>query len=225
LASVLLVPCLVLLCSRGVVANPVYPDEQSLENGAQLYDLYCSECHGIATVDVNEQQYESDDLYAEDGYSEPIELIPEQETALPLPKPDTFKWPEWAERPDPNADKPLDPRAQTAAELTALINEAHGITPESDSGSGPGPESTSPEDAAAIAATDDDAVFDPLPGATNLADPTAYFYGTSEQEMFDSIANGTGVAMVGWREELGSDEAIWDLINYLRSFWSEEWQY
>ena len=30
--------------------------------------------------------------------------------------------------------------------------------------------------------------------------------------------------MPGWRTELGSDEAIWDLVNYIRSLWGEEWQ-
>ena len=43
--------------------------------------------------------------------------------------------------------------------------------------------------------------------------------------MFNSIANGTGESMPGWRIELGSDESIWDLVNYIRSFWSEDWLY
>jgi mono/diheme cytochrome c family protein len=64
-----------------------------------------------------------------------------------------------------------------------------------------------------------------MPGATNLADPVSYFYGTSEEEMFESIAEGTGEAMPGFRTELGGDEAIMDVVNYIRSFWGEEWLY
>jgi mono/diheme cytochrome c family protein len=44
--------------------------------------------------------------------------------------------------------------------------------------------------------------------------------------MFNSIAYGAGgAAMPGWQIELGSDEAIWDLVNYIRSYWGEEWLY
>ena len=65
--------------------------------------------------------------------------------------------------------------------------------------------------------------FNPVAGATDLSKPQTFYYGTSEEEVFKSIANGTGAAMPGWRTELGSDEAIWDVVRYIRSFWSEDW--
>ena len=37
---------LVLPGSQPAYANPVFADERSLSNGAELYALYCSECHG-----------------------------------------------------------------------------------------------------------------------------------------------------------------------------------
>jgi mono/diheme cytochrome c family protein len=63
------------------------------------------------------------------------------------------------------------------------------------------------------------------PGATDLANPQTFFYGTTEEEVFNSIAKGTGAAMPGWRTEMGSDEDVWDIVNYIRSFWSKAWLY
>jgi hypothetical protein len=217
-ASLLILLGLCSLRSVGAAANPVYPDEDSISNGAQLYELYCSDCHGRDTTSVHSPLYESA-ADAADNYPELVDPEQQKESAgegtdLPMATEKKAPWPEWADRPDPDADAPPDPKMEMAAELIALIDEAHGIK------SGPESEQEPEQVPLASAAVG----FEPVPGATNLADPSTYFYGTSEQEMFNSIANGTGTSMVGWRSELGDENAIWDLINYLRSFWGEEWQ-
>ncbi|MEZ5572196.1 MAG: c-type cytochrome [Halioglobus sp.] len=211
--------CLLLLGSGGVVANPVYPDEESISNGAQLYDLYCSDCHGSDPANDYDQMYAPDPADAEDDYSKLIDLVRNEESAQLIAVPEEEEeWPEWADRPNPNAEAVPDPKAQTLAELTAVIDAAHGIAPVS-TGAQETDDFAEPD-----ADTGDADSFEPVPGATNLADPTTYFYGTSEQEVFDSIANGTGAGMAGWRDELGNENAIWDLVNYIRSLWGEEWQ-
>jgi len=65
------------------------------------------------------------------------------------------------------------------------------------------------------------AQMDVISDATDLTDPDAYYSGSSEQEVFNSIANGAGVAMPAWRSQLGSDDAIWDLVNFIRSLQGE----
>jgi mono/diheme cytochrome c family protein len=107
--------CLGLLCTIQVTANPVPADDESVARGAQLFQQYCTECHG------------------------------------------------------------RDGRAQ----------------------------------------------MDVISDATDLTDPEAYYSGSSEQETFNSIANGAGVAMPAWRSQLGSDDAIWDLVNFIRSLQGE----
>jgi mono/diheme cytochrome c family protein len=207
------------LRSETADTNPVYPDETSISNGAQLYDVYCSECHGRDTTSAYSRMY-APDARAADEHSKAVDLAqrkePIKESAeepIPVVK-EKAPWPKWADRPDPDAEAPPDPKQETIAELTAVIDEAHGISPTPEKDKEPGKASTASEAAP----------FEPTPGATNLADPTAYFYGTSEEEMFNNIANGTGTTMVGLRDELGTDNAIWDVINYLRSFWGEEWR-
>lgn len=61
------------------------------------------------------------------------------------------------------------------------------------------------------------AQVDVISDATDLTDPDAYYSGTTDQDIFNSIANGAGVAMPAWRSQLGSDEAIWDVVRFIRS--------
>ena len=61
------------------------------------------------------------------------------------------------------------------------------------------------------------AQVDVISDATDLTDPDAYYSGTTDQDIFNSIANGAGVAMPAWRSQLGSDEAIWDVVSFIRS--------
>jgi len=65
------------------------------------------------------------------------------------------------------------------------------------------------------------AQLDVISDATDLTQPTYYYSGSSDQEIFNSIANGAGVAMPAWRAQLGSDTAVWDLVYYVKSLWEE----
>jgi len=201
--TILFTLCLGLPGPGPVYASPVYPDEQSLNNGAQLYEQHCSECHGRKAADLSGEQRENDDTNPLNEQSAMIATVPVEQSP---PVPDD--WPAWAKRPDPGAvavRKP-DVTAEILNEVNAVINKSYAITPKQQVTQGAG-------------------VFNPIPGVTDLSDPAAYYYGISEEELFNSIANGTGAAMPGWRTRLDNEEAIWDLVNYIRSFWSEEWLY
>lgn len=206
--SILFTLCLGLLGPGRVYASPVYADERSLNNGAQLYELHCSECHGLKSADLSGAQHvtnETNPLREDSAVmgTAPVEELPQ------VPKVrGKGDWPAWAKRPDPGAvaeSKP-DARVELLNEVNAAINKAYATAPAQHATQGAG-------------------AFSPIPGVTDLSDPAAYFYGTSEEELFNSIANGTGAAMPGWRTRLENEEAIWDLVNYIRSFWSEEWLY
>lgn len=65
------------------------------------------------------------------------------------------------------------------------------------------------------------AQVDVISDATDLTLPAYYYSGSSDQDIFNSIANGAGVAMPAWRAQLGSDAAIWDLVYYIKTLWAE----
>ena len=65
------------------------------------------------------------------------------------------------------------------------------------------------------------AQLDVIADATDLTQPDYYYNGSTNQDVFNSIANGAGVAMPAWRPVLGGDEAIWDLVYFTRSLWAE----
>ena len=209
--TIVLPLCLCLFGAAQAHANPVVANEYSISNGAQLYELYCSECHG-QEVTGNGQDYGPDQANPGEDYTELVEIVREDESAQLIPVPEEEKWPEWADRPDPHTVEKPNTKTEVLNTLTAVIEGVHDAKPGRSASADP----TVPDRADA---------FDPVPGATNLADPTVYFHGTSEQEVFNSIATGTGAAMSGWRAKLGSDQAIWDVVNYIRSFWGEDWLY
>jgi mono/diheme cytochrome c family protein len=66
------------------------------------------------------------------------------------------------------------------------------------------------------------AQMDVISDATDLTDPELYYNGTAEQDIYNSIAQGAGVGMPPWQQQLKSDEAIWDLVNFIRNWWTEE---
>lgn len=187
-------------------------DEQSLGMGAELYELYCSDCHGADTTGRYDDLYDYGDLDVSEDYDELVDLVRGADDPEPYLAPEA-DWPEWADNPAPEVE--ADVRVEVLGTVTRAIDTINGASPDSDTvGDWDGESGHGNADG-----------FDPAPGVTNLADPSAYFYGTSEDEVFESIANGTGAAMPGWRAELGSDEAVWDLVNYIRSLWGEEWLY
>lgn len=210
LPAIVLTVCLGLLGSMRLFAASNPMDMQAVTLGAQLYDLYCSECHGSDTAQRYAENYDFATPDVSDDYAELIEIV--RGVKVPEPYQTDEDWPEWAENPAPVREP--DVREEVLGTVSRAIAEAHGLSPGAETQGAWGDQT--------LGGTGG---FDPLPGATNLADPTTYSYGTSEEDVFNSIANGTGAAMPGWRAELGSDEAIWDLVSYIRSLWSEEWQY
>ncbi|CAA0112183.1 Uncharacterised protein [Halioglobus japonicus] len=187
-------------------------DEESVNRGAQLYELYCSECHGADTAFQYDDLYDSAEMDTSEDYAELVEMVRGAGVREPAVTVEA-DWPEWAENPAPEVD--ADVRADVLGTVTRAIDSHHGEPLESD------PFDSWEGDASYRNADE----FDPVPGATNLADPTAYFYGISEEEVYESIANGTSSAMPGWEIELGGEEAVWDVVNYIRSLWGEEWRY
>jgi mono/diheme cytochrome c family protein len=184
---------------------------QSVTLGAQLYELYCSECHGSDSAQHYDAIYGSGTAEVSEEYAELVEIV-RGANAPEAYQESEEDWPEWAENPAPVREP--DVREEVLGTVSQAIAHAHGLSSKPETGGTWGDQPGSGD-------TDG---LDPLPGATNLADPTAYFYGISDEEIFNSIANGTGAAMPGWRTELGSDEAIWNLVSYIRSLWGEEWQ-
>jgi mono/diheme cytochrome c family protein len=195
--------CLGLLGADQGNANPVFSDEYSRSRGALLYDMYCSECHGAEAIDATAELFDADL-----GTVSPEQLLPDAE-ALATENVEDDDWPEWAERPYPGTNIEPDIREEARSAVLAGFEEADASEQQGD-GDG---------------ANSEVITFVPRAGGTNLAHPQTYFYGTTEEELFNSIANGTGVAMPGWSAELGSEEAIWDVVNYIRSSWSEYWLY
>ena len=66
------------------------------------------------------------------------------------------------------------------------------------------------------------AQLDVISDATNLTLPGDYYNGSTDQDMYNSIANGAGVAMPAWRPVVGSDEAVWDMVYFVKSLWVEQ---
>ncbi|MFT4519159.1 MAG: mono/diheme cytochrome c family protein [Halioglobus sp.] len=200
-------------------ANPVPADELSLENGALSYEIYCAECHGSSPDDGGNEWYGTNEDDEEYDFTDLIE--PDESESDVIMDED---WPEWAELPDPGTKaNDADVRRLIMEELVAEIDREYGEKEESTEVLEEETDLTYPgyEDEDAQYGEQDDSGR--IEGATDLTDPDVFSYGTSEEDIFDSIANGTGSSMKGWRAELGSEEAIWDLVNFIRSYWGEEW--
>ena len=197
-----------LLSPAPLFANPVIPDEQSIRSGARLYDIYCSECHGLDLSSSSNDFYDSSGMKADEAALMDIALGVDQ--AVQQAQED--EWPEWADRPNPDAEPEPDVRSEVITAVTGVYDEAN-LAAEKEAATGSDFNTGRPSG------------FDPSPGVTDLSEPSEYFYGTSEDDLFNSIANGTGAAMPGWRLELGSDEAVWNVVNYIRRHWGEQWLY
>lgn len=68
---------------------------------------------------------------------------------------------------------------------------------------------------------DGKAQIDVIADATDLTQPSLWYSGTSEGEIFRSIRDGAGVAMPPFRDHLATEHDIWDVVNYVRSLWPE----
>lgn len=66
------------------------------------------------------------------------------------------------------------------------------------------------------------AQLDVISDATDLTVAVDYYNGYTDEDIYNSIANGAGVAMPAWRPVVGSDEAVWDLVYFVKSLWAEQ---
>ena len=205
------------LCTPLVVANPVPADDLSLTNGAESYELHCAQCHGWGPVtegeDLYEPDVEDDDDYDFSDLIDQLELPDDAQNTADSLDSESSEWDQLTA-----ADDDVQMRAAVLDDLNNAIDEAYGASGE--------PDSLAPDDTDFFSETFEDEGYEDhtrMPGATNLADPESYFYGTSEESLFNSIANGTSTSMPGWRDKLSGEEAVWDLVNFVRSLWSEEW--
>lgn len=224
----MLAGCWLLLVAVTAQASVVPSDEISLLNGAEYFERYCTGCHGW---DPSEQ-YSS--LYGEDPIDEPDPLFAAQEPAIPadtLPVPEPIDdWPEWA-GPPPEDDGPApEARREMLTDMVSAIDNVYGEEAPTDNWNlieaDPDPGELAGDDAFEAAFGEDlegEGDLARMPGATDLTDPGSYLLGTTETDLFYTIANGTGAGMPGFRAELGSEEAVWDLVNYIRSLWGEDW--
>jgi len=209
---------IILSCIGALGAEPTFGaadpyDEQSLDTGAQLYQMYCSECHGSDTNSRYAVTDDASEVNVLENYAELIEIV----RVLGVPESNLVPvedWPEWADGPAPLEVREPDIRAEAIDAVAGAIGNYQESELDMDDLEPWGGETD---------AILRDEIFEEMPVATNLADPIAYYHGTSEQDLFNSIAIGTGSAMHSWRTELGGDEAIWDLVNYIRSRWDEVW--
>lgn len=227
-AATLAALCLAALVPCPAPASPVPADDISLLNGAEIFERYCTECHGW---DPSEQYQE---LYGEDpvpGLDPATEMQMEAEleaerAAAEAAAAAEDDWPEWAGPPPEEDDADADLKAAMLNDLAGAIDEIYGEELEPD-----GWEVMEGEVLQGVENTRED-VFGEVPdaelarypGATDLTVPDDYVYGTSETDLFSNIANGTGTSMPGFLSQLGSEEAVWDLVNYIRSLWGENWQ-
>lgn len=211
---------LLALSPPAALANPVPADELSLLSGADAFERYCTECHGW---DPSEQ-YQA--LYGDDPIDEPDPLFEPPPRAEPtgpdFTAPDEVDdWPEWAGPPPEETDEDAQLRADILNDLVGAIDEVYDEEPAPDGWAVPAQEPQSVEEL--FGEETDSELARSMAGATDLTDPVSFIYGTTETDLFFNIAHGTGVGMPGFREELGSDEAVWDLVNYIRSLWPEGW--
>ncbi|GAB5451511.1 MAG: hypothetical protein Hals2KO_18390 [Halioglobus sp.] len=214
-------------------ANPVPPDDLSLLNGADLFEQHCTECHGW---DPSEQYT---DLYSEDpvDVDDPLLDILQPSTDVEeepdfIEEPEDY-WPDYAERPDEDVlgeDERL--KSDVLDDLTSAIDEIYNDESDpwgyevEDYDDYETYEELLDEDEDAIEASLDQDALEAerrMPGATDLTDPDEYVYGTTETDLYDSIAHGTGPTMQGFAGVLRTENDVWDLVNYIRSLWGQNY--
>lgn len=208
------------------VANPVPADDLSIANGYEAYDLHCARCHGTKTIAEDELWYEPDEIQDDIDYEA---LIDQAQAARKEAEEKKFAniadrdgAGRWAELPDPGGKaNDADVRAQIMAELVAQIDKEYGAQEEVEEIDPFGTDYDIGEELG----FDDYGEEDAIAGAPDLADPEAYIYGTDELDLYNAIAKGVGNGslMPGYLQRLGSEEAVWDIVNYIRSQWSIEW--
>lgn len=65
------------------------------------------------------------------------------------------------------------------------------------------------------------AQMDVISDATDLTMPADYYSGSTDEEIYNSIANGAGVAMPAFSDKFADDRDIWDLVYYIKTLWQQ----
>ncbi|MFK7974788.1 MAG: cytochrome c [Halioglobus sp.] len=208
------------------IANPVPADDLSIANGFEAYDLHCATCHGTKSMPEDEQWYEPDTFKDDIDYDALIDKAQAKRQASQKEKFANVSGRDgagrWAELPDPGGKaNDASVRAQIMADLVAEIEREYGTQVAEQELE----EYSTEYDLAEELGFNDLGEDDAMPGAPDLADPESFIYGTDEYDLYNTIAKGVGSAtlMPGFLSELGSEEAVWDLVNFIRSQWAEEW--
>jgi mono/diheme cytochrome c family protein len=218
---------LAVFAAAPALANPVPADDMSIANGYEIYDLHCASCHGTRRLASDDQWYEPDPDQVEIDYEA---LIDQAQAAREAEEKRRFAniaardgSGRWAEIPDPgNKANDADVRAQIMEELVAEIDREYGLDQEVEELD---PFSTD-YDLGEELGFDDYGTVEALPGAPDLSDPESFIHGIGEQALFTNIALGIGDGslMPGYRLRLGSDEAVWDVVNYIQSLWAQQYR-
>lgn len=206
--------------------NPVPSDDLSIANGYEAYDRHCAQCHGTKTLAEDELWYEPDNIQDDIDYEALIDQAQAARTEAQEEKYANISGRDgagqWAELPDPGGKaNDADVRAQIMAELVAEIDREYSAQVEQEEVD---PFSTD-YDIGEELGFNEIGEEDAIAGAPDLADPESFIYGTDEYDLYNAIAKGVGNAslMPGFLKELGSEEAVWDLVNFIRSQWADEW--
>jgi mono/diheme cytochrome c family protein len=227
LETLLSLAILTFFYSSSASATTVPGDDLSLLNGAEYFEEHCTECHGwnpndqytsLYTVDPEEEQQEQqliDELIA--TVQDPADKV-----KTPLEK-EEEDWPEWAGPPPEKTQTEMQAlEAAIVEDFNRAIDEVYGGQTRL-YGWEDGVDEYHYEDRDTAFEESLHKIYDSNldrnPDATDLLDPESFLYGTGEVELYSNIAYGTGSTMPGFLETLGSEEAIWDLVNYIQSLW------
>ena len=68
---------------------------------------------------------------------------------------------------------------------------------------------------------DGKATVDVVADATDLTSPKQYRFGSSDGEIYHSIADGQGASMPAFKPQFTQQDDLWHLVNFIRSLWPE----
>jgi mono/diheme cytochrome c family protein len=67
--------------------------------------------------------------------------------------------------------------------------------------------------------TDGKSLIEVVANATDLTEPKLWLSGIEEGLIFRSIRDGAGLAMPPFKREVESQEDLWHLVNFIRTWW------
>jgi cbb3-type cytochrome c oxidase subunit III len=69
---------------------------------------------------------------------------------------------------------------------------------------------------------DGKALIEVVANATDLTNPKVWKNGTAEGQIFRSIRDGAGGAMPAFKGQIGQEEDVWNLVNFIHSLWPQD---